>query len=94
MLRPLQPPDPARAVPVTVDGDAVAAAPQETVAVLLLRLGRLPFRRSPVSGAPRAAYCLMGACFECLVEIDGQPRRQACMVEVAPGMRINRDVAP
>ena len=30
----------------------------------------------------------MGACFECLVEIDGQPNRQACMTRVAPGMQI------
>jgi len=41
-----------------------------------------------VSAAPRCPYCLMGTCFECLVEIDGEPNRQACMTPVAPGMRV------
>jgi predicted molibdopterin-dependent oxidoreductase YjgC len=94
MLRPLAPIDSAAAVQVTVDGMPVAAASHETVAVLLLRLGRLPFRRTVLSGAPRAAYCLMGVCYDCLVEIDGRPRQQACMIEVAPGMHIVTGVAP
>jgi hypothetical protein len=42
---------------------------------------------------------MMGACFDCLVEIDGVPSRQACMVEVSAGMRIRsqegaRDLPP
>ena len=28
----------------------------------------------------------MGACFECLVEIDGEPACQACLVPVRAGM--------
>ncbi|MNG28551.1 hypothetical protein D3C84_1138290 [compost metagenome] len=31
---------------------------------------------------------MMGVCFECLVEIDGVPNRQGCLIEVADGMRI------
>jgi len=30
-------------------------------------------RTTPVSGEPRMPYCLMGVCFECLMEIDGCP---------------------
>jgi predicted molibdopterin-dependent oxidoreductase YjgC len=42
---------------------------------------------------------MMGACFECLVEIDGVPSRQSCMVTVRDGMRIHsqegaRDLPP
>ena len=33
---------------------------------------------------------MMGVCFDCLMEIDGAPNRQACLVPVAEGMRINR----
>jgi D-hydroxyproline dehydrogenase subunit gamma len=47
-------------------------------------------RTTPVSGSPRAPYCMMGVCFECLMEIDGIANRQACMVRVRPGMRITR----
>ena len=30
----------------------------------------------------------MGSCFECLVQIDGQPNQQACMVPVRDGMQV------
>ncbi|BFG78750.1 (2Fe-2S)-binding protein [Paraburkholderia terrae] len=70
-----------------------------SVAAALLASGIARFRATPVSGAPRAPYCMMGACFECLVEIDGVPSRQSCMVTVRDGMRIRsqegaRDLPP
>ena len=70
-----------------------------SVAAALLASGVSRFRATPVSGAPRAPFCMMGACFECLVEIDGVPSRQSCMVEVKAGMRIHsqegaRDLPP
>ncbi|MFM0416734.1 2Fe-2S iron-sulfur cluster binding domain-containing protein [Burkholderia sp. WP9] len=70
-----------------------------SVAAALLAAGVSRFRATPVSGAARAPFCMMGACFECLVEIDGVPSRQACMVEVKAGMRIRsqegaRDLPP
>jgi predicted molibdopterin-dependent oxidoreductase YjgC len=60
-----------------------------SVAAALLAAGVQRFRATPVSGAPRAPYCMMGACFECLVEIDGMPSRQSCLVTVRDGMRIH-----
>ena len=47
-------------------------------------------RTTPVSGAPRGPYCMMGACFECLVSVDGEPNQQACMVPARDGMRVER----
>jgi len=52
-----------------------------------------------VSGAPRAPYCMMGVCFDCLVTIDGVGNRQACLVRVTDGMAIamqrgKRELAP
>ena len=64
------------------DGDTVAAA--------LLANGVLVFRTTPISGTPRGPWCLIGNCHECLVEIDGEPNRQACMVEARAGMRVRR----
>ncbi|MCW8884798.1 MAG: (2Fe-2S)-binding protein [Motiliproteus sp.] len=43
-------------------------------------------RLSPVTEQKRSAYCAMGVCFECLVEIDGMPNRQACLTLVEEGM--------
>jgi predicted molibdopterin-dependent oxidoreductase YjgC len=75
-----------------LDGETIEATDGENLALLLLRLGRLPFRHTCVSGAPRAAFCLMGACQDCLVEIDGQRDRQACLARAIPGMRVRRQV--
>lgn len=47
-------------------------------------------RLAPVTEQPRSAYCAMGVCFECLVEIDGVPNRQACLTQVTDGMQIKR----
>ncbi|MGJ7610726.1 MULTISPECIES: (2Fe-2S)-binding protein [unclassified Variovorax] len=71
------------------DGRALQAPAGCSVAAALLANGVSTFRTTPVSGAPRAPYCMMGACFDCLVEIDGQPNRQSCLVAVAEGMRVN-----
>ena len=73
---------------LTVNGQRIAAATGDTVAMALLKTNIVPFRRTPVSGQPRAPLCLMGACFECLVEIDGQQNVQSCMVEVREGMQV------
>ena len=82
-------PEDARAtVTIVVDGDAVEARAGDSVAAALLASGQLAFRRSPVGSGPRGPLCMMGGCFECLVAIDGIGSRQACMVRVRDGMRI------
>jgi predicted molibdopterin-dependent oxidoreductase YjgC len=81
------PDDALAAVAVTIDGVPFAAREGDTVAAALLAAGVTAFRTT-WSGAPRAPFCMMGACFECLVTIDGTPRRRSCTVQVAPGMRI------
>ena len=68
--------------PVTVPAGASAAA-----AVLLTALPAI--RTTPVGGAPRLPYCMMGVCFDCLAVIDGVANRQSCMVPAAEGMRID-----
>ncbi len=44
----------------------------------------------PVDGSPRAPYCLMGVCFECMMEVDGRPDVQSCLVTVQEGMVVKR----
>ena len=72
------------------EGQPLAARPGDSVAAALLAGDVGAFRTTPVSGAPRAAHCMMGVCFECLVEIDGMPNRQACLTEAVEGMQIRR----
>lgn len=76
------------AVTIFVDGDALRVSPGDSVAAALLGAGTFRFRQSAKSGAPRSPHCMMGNCFECLVEIDAIPGRQACMTAVAEGMTI------
>jgi predicted molibdopterin-dependent oxidoreductase YjgC len=79
----------AATVTVTVDGRPMAVPSHFTAAAAVLLAGGAS-RTTVVSGSRRAPYCLMGVCFDCLMEIDGVPNRQACLVTVAEGMRINR----
>lgn len=72
----------------TIDGRAATARQGDSVAAALLAAGTEICRRTPVSGAPRAPYCMMGVCFECLVTIDGIGNRQACLVAVSGGMSV------
>ena len=77
------------------EGQAIEAREGDSLAAALLAAGIDRFRVTPTSGRPRGPYCMMGACFECLVEVDGAPNRQACMVRVTPGMRVRcQDGAP
>ena len=71
---------------VTVDGEPVQAYPGETVATVLLAIGRRAFRHTSQHAAPRGLFCGMGVCFDCLVTIDGQPNVRACMTPVHAGM--------
>ena len=75
-------------VTFSFDGRPMSAASGRSVAAALLESDVQAFRRTTVSGAPRAPYCMMGVCFECLVEIDGVANRQACLAEVRPGMQV------
>lgn len=72
------------------DGETVRACSGDTVAAALLAHGVRHFREAVISGDARAPYCMIGACFECLVEIDGRANRQACLTEVCEGMQVKR----
>ncbi|MGG5809058.1 (2Fe-2S)-binding protein [Falsiroseomonas sp. CW058] len=69
------------------DGREVPARAGESLAAALLAAGITAFRETPVSGAPRGAFCMMGACFDCLVVLEGEENVQACLVPVRAGLR-------
>lgn len=84
-------PDPgAQPLTLYVDGHAVAAEVGDTVAAVLLRLDPPLSRTTPVNESPRAPYCMMGVCFECLAIVDGVASTQTCLVQAQPGMRVER----
>jgi predicted molibdopterin-dependent oxidoreductase YjgC len=79
-------------VTITFDGKVVKAPAGISVAAALLVGGVHDFRSSVVGQVPRAPYCMMGVCFECLVEIDGVPSRQSCLISVRDGMEVKRQI--
>lgn len=72
-------------VAVTFEGQELRLPDGANLAAALLGAGITTFRHTPASGAPRGPFCMMGACFDCLVEVDGVTR-QACMMEVRDGL--------
>lgn len=89
MFRRLHEPN-EQSVSIDLEGEILNVGAGETVAAAILAAGAKHSRTTPVTGAARLPYCMMGACFDCLVEIDGIPNRQACMVRVENGMKIRR----
>ena len=81
--------DPAT-VAVVVEGRRILVAEGASAAAAVLAAGLRSIRVTPVGGAERAPYCMMGVCFDCLAEIDGVPNRQSCLIEARPGMQIRR----
>lgn len=79
-------------VTIEFGGEAVSVPAGVSVAAAMLYLDAAPTRKTPVSGSPRAPFCMMGVCFDCLMEIDGNPNQRACQVEVVAGMRIKRQL--
>ncbi|MDT8327089.1 MAG: (2Fe-2S)-binding protein [Roseovarius sp.] len=72
-------------VAVTFAGQELRLPEGANLAAALLAAGVTTFRHTSASGAPRGPFCMMGACFDCLVEVDGISR-QACMMEVSAGL--------
>ncbi|MGI9316583.1 MAG: (2Fe-2S)-binding protein [bacterium] len=79
-----------RRVRFSFEGREIDAMPGDTVAAALLASGVRDFRDTVVSAEPRGPFCLIGNCFDCLVEIDGDSNIQSCREPVRSGMRVQR----
>lgn len=77
-------------VSFTFEGQPCSGREGDSVAAALLGAGVRVFRSTPVNGAERSAFCMIGACFDCLVVIDGTGSRQACLAPLREGMAIER----
>jgi len=79
-------------IPFTLDGVACTALAGDTVlTAVLTHAGQL--RRNEFSGAPRAGFCMMGACQDCWVRTGDGARLRACSTFVAAGMCLVTEVA-
>jgi D-hydroxyproline dehydrogenase subunit gamma len=70
-----------------VDGTAIEALEGDTLLVALLANG-VRLRDSEFGDAPRAGFCLMGACQDCWVWTADGGRLRACTTPATEGMSI------
>ena len=83
-----------KTVTVTFEGEAHEVP--EGISVAAALLGHIHTNHTsinPVTGEKRGPHCLMGVCFDCMVEIDGRPNQQACLTPVREGMVINKQTS-
>jgi glycine/D-amino acid oxidase-like deaminating enzyme len=78
------------AISIRFDGRDIPALAGETVAAALSAAGIVAFRRTP-GGAPRGLHCGMGACFDCVVTIDGRIGQRACLAKVSEAMQVSSE---
>jgi glycine/D-amino acid oxidase-like deaminating enzyme len=84
-----------RSVRFTFDGKDVGALPGETIAAALAAHGIASLRRSDATSAGdwRGLYCGMGACFDCVVTVDGRASQRACLFRIRGGEEV-RSASP
>jgi predicted molibdopterin-dependent oxidoreductase YjgC len=80
-------------VTVAFDGEQLRMRAGLSLAAGLLEAGVCRLRTTPGGGAPRGPFCMMGACYDCLVEIEGETV-QACMTPVRAGLVVKRLPGP
>ncbi|WSK73474.1 (2Fe-2S)-binding protein [Streptomyces sp. NBC_01276] len=76
---------PAATYPVTFDGRELTAQEGQSIAAVLWNAGILAWRTTREGGSPRGAFCGIGACYDCLVTVNGRPNQRACLVPARPG---------
>jgi predicted molibdopterin-dependent oxidoreductase YjgC len=76
---------------VRVDGAEVTAYDGDSVAAVLVRDGRVSWRRTRHGDRPRGLFCGIGACQDCLVTVDGVAGVRACVAPAREGSSITTD---
>jgi len=74
-------------VQIWIDGESAKAARGETVLSTLFAIGKRRISKND-HGYITGAYCCMGICCCCALNIDGTDNRLACQTIVQEGMRV------
>ncbi|WP_159992608.1 (2Fe-2S)-binding protein [Roseomonas sp. 18066] len=78
------------AIALQLDGQGIVAQQGDTLLTALLAGGAGHLRRSDFGDESRAGFCLMGACQDCWVTVEGLGRVRACATPAGPGMVVHR----
>lgn len=74
----------------TLDGVEMTAVEGQSIAGALIAAGVISWRRTRFDDRPRGVFCGIGACFDCLITVNGEPNVRACLSQVREGDRVER----
>nr|WP_237182233.1 (2Fe-2S)-binding protein [Roseomonas marmotae] len=75
---------------LNLEGQEISALEGDTLLTALLAGGAGHLRESEFGDGHRAGFCLMGACQDCWVSVEGLGRVRACATLARDGMRVRR----
>lgn len=82
-------------VTITVDGVPVSGRAGQSIAGVLLAAGEHAWRTTSFGNAPRGVFCGIGACFDCVVEVNGLADVRACLRRAHDGdVVVRQHIAP
>ena len=73
-----------------LDGTPLQALAGDTLLTAILAAGLGPLGHGEFGDGPRAGFCLMGACQDCWVFVEGRGTLRACTTLAEPGMQVLR----
>ena len=79
---------PAERVRFTFDGTPMEAEAGQTAGAALLAAGVRSWRRTRAGGQLRGLFCGIGACFDCLVDVNDDRAVRACLVPGREGDQV------
>ncbi|MBN6712745.1 (2Fe-2S)-binding protein [Pseudomonas capsici] len=74
----------------TLDGQPASGLQGDTLLTAVLTASE-HLRGSDFSAQPRAGFCMMGACQECWVRLEGGQRVRACSTLLQAGQMVSRE---
>ncbi len=77
-------------ITMRLEGQPIEAQQGDTLLTALLVAGAGHLRESEFGDGHRAGFCLMGACQDCWVMVEGMGRVRACATLAAQGMEVRR----
>ena len=75
-------------IPVWIDGTQVDAIPGESILSVLFAVGKKSITKNDHNKLT-GAYCGMGVCHCCTVQVNNQHKVKACQTLIEPSMQIN-----
>ncbi len=77
-------------VAFTFDGESMCAESGQMIAAALMARGIVSWRSTRFGDRPRGILCGIGACYDCLLTLNGEPNVRACVTRLQPGDDVRR----